>query len=454
MGKLFGTDGVRGIANEELTPELAFRLGRCGAAVLAGGHGRVRVVVGRDTRISGDMLEAALVAGICSVGGRALKVGIMPTPAVAWLTRTLGADAGVVISASHNPVADNGIKFFSSKGFKLPDSVEEEIERLVLRERDDLPRPTGTGVGRVEVVEAAEQYVAHVCNTAVRELSGLKVVLDVAYGAAYKVAPEVFRRLGAEVLVLNNAPDGTNINVGCGSTCPRGLAEAVRKFKAHVGLAFDGDADRVIAVDAAGQVVDGDAIMAILALYLHQQGRLPGGRVVVTVMSNYGLHQVLTAAGLVVHQTQVGDRYVLEEMLRTGAVLGGEQSGHIILLEHNTTGDGLITGVQLLQVMVARGTTLQELAAVLPRLPQVLVNVPVEDKKRAMTDPLLLAEIAAAREQLGNRGRVLVRPSGTEPILRLMAEGPDEEELRSILERLERTVRRLGSKEVVAGDGC
>ncbi|GFN22000.1 phosphoglucosamine mutase [Thermanaeromonas sp. C210] len=452
MGKLFGTDGVRGIANEELTPELAFRLGRCGAAVLAEGRGGARVVVGRDTRVSGDMLEAALVAGICSVGGRALKVGIMPTPAVAWLTRTLGADAGVVISASHNPVADNGIKFFSSTGFKLPDSLEEEIERLVLKERDDLPRPTGTAVGRVEVVEAAEQYITHVCSTAPQGLRGLKVVLDVAHGAAYEVAPEVFQRLGAEVFVLNNAPDGTNINVGCGSTCPQALAEAVREFRAHVGLAFDGDADRVIAVDAEGQVVDGDAIMAILALHFHQQGRLPGGRVVVTVMSNYGLHQVLTGAGLVVHQTQVGDRYVLEEMLRTGAALGGEQSGHIILLEHNTTGDGLITGVQLLQVMVARGATLRELAEVLPRLPQVLVNVPVEDKERAMNDPQLLAEIAAAREQLANRGRVLVRPSGTEPLLRLMAEGPDEEELRAILERLEQSVRRLGSKEVMTGD--
>ncbi|HBT48020.1 MAG TPA: phosphoglucosamine mutase [Peptococcaceae bacterium] len=450
MGKLFGTDGVRGIANEELTPELAFKLGRCGATVLAKGRRGARVVVGRDTRISGDMLEAALVAGICSVGGRALKVGIVPTPAVAWLTRALGADAGVVISASHNPVADNGIKFFSSTGFKLPDSIEDEIERLVLNERDDLPRPTGSAVGRVEAVKAAEEYINHVCSTATRGLKGLKVVLDVAHGAAYKIAPEVFRRLGAEVFVLNNAPDGTNINVGCGSTCPQALAEAVRHHAAHVGLAFDGDADRVIAVDAEGQVVDGDAIMAILALYLHHEGRLPGGRVVVTVMSNYGLHQVLTGAGLVVHQTQVGDRYVLEEMLRTGAVLGGEQSGHIILLEHNTTGDGLITGVQLLQVMVARGTTLRKLADVMPRLPQVLVNVPVEDKERAMNDPQLLAEIAAARERLAGRGRVLVRPSGTEPLLRLMAEGPDEGELRAILERLEQRVRRLGSKEVVS----
>ncbi|MGB9860196.1 MAG: phosphoglucosamine mutase [Moorellaceae bacterium] len=444
MGKLFGTDGVRGVANEVLTPEMAFRLGRCGAAVLAGGSARVRVVVGRDTRISGDMLEAALMAGICSVGGEVLRVGILPTPAIAWLTRSLGADAGVVISASHNPVEDNGIKFFSSKGLKLPDPVEEEIERLVLEESDGLPRPTGTGVGRItEVSEAAEKYVAYVCSTATRGLNGLKLVLDVAHGAAYEVAPVVFRRLGADVVVLNNSPDGTNINVGCGSTCPQGLAEAVRALKADVGLAFDGDADRVVAVDEEGRLVDGDNIMAILALYRQEQGGLPGGRVVVTVMSNYGLHQVLTGAGLVVHQTQVGDRYVLEEMLRTGAVLGGEQSGHIILLEHNTTGDGIITGVQLLQVMAATGKSLKEWASVMPRLPQLLVNVPVRDKEQAMADPVLLAEVAAVREQLGKRGRVLVRPSGTEPILRLMVEGPEEEELKEVLSRLEKAARRL-----------
>lgn len=444
MGRLFGTDGVRGVANRELTPELAFKLGRAGAAVLAQVRTRVRVVVGRDTRISGDMLEAALVAGICSVGGDVLKVGIVPTPAVAWLTKALGADAGVVISASHNPVADNGIKFFSSQGFKLPDPVEEEIEREVLKDRDELPRPTGGDLGRVlETSEGADRYISYVCSTAKKALAGLKVVLDVANGAAYRVAPEALRRLGADIIVLNNAPDGTNINVGCGSTCPEVLAKAVKEFQADVGLAFDGDADRVIAVDEEGRVVDGDAIMAILALHRKEQGGLPGGRIVVTVMSNYGLHQVLTAAGLKVHQTQVGDRYVLEEMLRTGAVLGGEQSGHIILLEYNSTGDGLITGLQLLQVMKETGKPLKELAAVMPRLPQLLVNVPVRDKEQAMADPLLLAEVERAREKLVERGRILVRPSGTEPFLRLMAEGPDEEELREILSRLERVVRRL-----------
>ena len=443
MGKLFGTDGVRGVANRELTPELAFKLGRAGAAVLAQGRTRVRVVVGKDTRISGDMLEAALVAGICSVGGDVLKVGIVPTPAVAWLTKSLGADAGVVISASHNPVADNGIKFFSSQGFKLPDPVEEEIEREVLKERDELPRPTGGDLGRAwEVLEGADRYISYVCSTAKKALAGLKVVLDVANGAAYQVAPEALRRLGADIIVLNNAPDGTNINVGCGSTHPEVLAKAVKEFRADVGLAFDGDADRVIAVDGEGQVVDGDAIMAILALHRKQQGNLPGEKVVVTVMSNYGLHRVLTAAGIKVYQTQVGDRYVLEEMLRTGAVLGGEQSGHIILLEYNSTGDGLITGLQLLQVIKETGKSLKELAAVMPRLPQLLVNVPVRDKEKAMADPVLLAEVEKAREKLGERGRILVRPSGTEPFLRLMAEGPDEEELREILSCLEKAARK------------
>ena len=444
MGKLFGTDGVRGVANKGLTPELAFRLGRAGAAVLAGNSGRVRVVVGRDTRISGDMLEAALVAGICSVGGEVLKVGVIPTPAVAWLTRDLEADAGVVISASHNPVADNGIKFFSASGYKLPDPVEEEIERLVLSPADDLPRPVGVELGRVrEVPDAPERYIAYVCGTAGRGLSGLRVVLDCANGAACRVAPAIFQRLGARVALLHNEPDGTNINVRCGSTHPESLQAEVLARGATVGLAFDGDADRVIAVDEKGQIVDGDAIMTILALYRQEQGGLPGGQVVVTVMSNYGLHQTLTAAGLRVQQTRVGDRYVLEEMLKSGAILGGEQSGHIILLEHNTTGDGLITGVQLLQVMAATGRSLSELAGVMPHLPQLLVNIRVADREAAMDHPGLLAAVAAAREQLAGRGRVLVRPSGTEPIIRLMVEGPDREELEAIMAGLQQAARSI-----------
>jgi len=441
MAKLFGTDGVRGVANQGLTPEMAFRLGRCGAAVLGAGKDRVKVVVGRDTRVSGDMLEAALTAGICSVGGDIIKAGILPTPAVAWLTRALPADAGVVISASHNPVADNGIKFFSSSGYKLPETVEEEIEKLVKSPVDNLPRPVGTEIGRVkEFTSAAERYVNHTCSTISENLKGLKVVLDCAHGAACPVAAEIFRRLGAEVFLLHNTPDGANINVGCGSTHPEALQKEVVARKADVGLAFDGDADRVIAVDACGQVVDGDAIMTILALDLHEHGRLPGGQIVVTVMSNFGLHQALTRAGIRVHQTSVGDRYVLEEMRRTGSYLGGEQSGHIIMLEHNTTGDGLLTGVQLLRVMAATGKSLAELAAVMPHLPQMLVNVPVVDKEDAMKSPRLQAAVAEATKRLDGRGRVLVRPSGTESIIRLMLEGPDEEELEKIMANLKAAV--------------
>jgi phosphoglucosamine mutase len=387
------------------------------------------------------MLEAALVAGICSVGGDVIKVGVIPTPAVAWLTQGLAAAAGVVISASHNPFADNGIKFFNSKGFKLPDPVEEEIEKLVQDREDNLPRPVAAELGRVQELEdAAERYIAHVCSTVNRGFSGLKLVLDCAHGAAGTVAPAVFKRLGATVSLLHNNPDGTNINVRCGSTDVGLLQKEVVAQGADAGLAFDGDADRVIAVDAEGQVVDGDAIMAILALYLQQQDRLPGNQLVVTVMSNYGLHQSLAGAGIRLHQTSVGDRYVLEEMLRTGSMLGGEQSGHIIMLQHNTTGDGLLTGAQLVQVMAATGRPLAELAASMSRLPQLLVNVRVTDKEKVMNKPELQAAVAAARKQLSGRGRVLVRPSGTEPIIRLMLEGPDRDELDTIMAQLQKAV--------------
>ncbi|MDN5347582.1 MAG: phosphoglucosamine mutase [Clostridia bacterium] len=444
MSRLFGTDGVRGIANRELTPELALKLGRCGAYVLGRGHDRVRVVLGRDTRLSGDMLAGALAAGICSVGGEVLDVGVMPTPAVAWLTRTLGADAGAVISASHNPVDDNGIKFFSGSGYKLPDELEEEIEAFLNRSGDCLPRPVGGALGRVtKVAAAAESYVDYVSSLIPGNLNGIKLVADLANGAACRVAPLIWQRLGIETIILHNQPDGVNINVDCGSTHPERLQEAVLRHRADLGLAFDGDADRVIAVDEQGQVVDGDAIMVILALHRQQLGGLPGGQVVVTVMSNWGLHQALQAAGLKVRQTPVGDRYVLEEMLRCGAVLGGEQSGHIILLEHNTTGDGLITGVKLLQVLAERGEPLSKLAAAMPRLPQLLVNVPVRDKEKIMAAPALQAAVAAAESQLGERGRVLVRPSGTEPILRLMAEGPDRAELEELLGRLAAVVKEV-----------
>ncbi|HHP50806.1 MAG TPA: phosphoglucosamine mutase [Moorella mulderi] len=443
MGILFGTDGVRGVANSTLTPELALKLGRAGAAVLACNSERPLLVVGKDTRVSGDMLEAALVAGVLSVGGEVLKLGIVSTPAVAWLTRELGASAGVMISASHNPVEDNGIKFFSSSGYKLPDELEEEIEKLVLASEDPLPRPTGARLGSLkEGEELKEIYISHVLSLSQR-LKGLRVVLDCAYGANYYLAPEVFRRLGAEVHCLHAEPDGSRINVNCGSTCPEALQREVVKRQAHLGLAFDGDGDRVIAMDEKGQVVDGDAIMAVLALYRQERGGLPGGKVVVTVMSNWGLHQVLREAGLQVFQTKVGDRYVLEEMLRQGAVMGGEQSGHIILLEHNTTGDGLITGLQLCQVVLETGKPLSQLASRMIRLPQILVNVPAADKKALMDSPAFQEAVVQAQKLLEGRGRVLVRPSGTEPLVRIMAEGPDEGELKQIVTELEKVAREI-----------
>ncbi|MDI3522278.1 MAG: phosphoglucosamine mutase [Bacillota bacterium] len=441
VGRLFGTDGVRGVANADLTPELAFALGRAGAYVLTDGRDRSRLVVGRDTRRSGEMLEAALTAGILSVGGEVLSVGVLPTPAIAYLTRALGADAGVVISASHNPVEDNGIKFFSAEGYKLPDAVEDRIEALL--GEANLPRPTGAGVGiRRSVAEAGEVYLKHLDAELGTDLSGLKIAVDVAHGAAYQVAPKLLRRLGAELTVLNNAPTGVNINVNCGSTHPEGLKEAVRQVGAAVGLAFDGDADRLIAVDERGEVVDGDQIMAILALAQREKGRLEGEGVVATSMSNLGLELALKKHGLRLVRTQVGDRYVLEELLRRGWNLGGEQSGHIINLNHNTTGDGLSTALQLLGVLVEKKVPLSELAAVMPRLPQLLVNVTVSRKDGWRENPGIAAAIREAEECLAGRGRVVVRPSGTEPLMRIMVEGEDAGLLRRLCDDLAAVITR------------
>ncbi|GAW92552.1 phosphoglucosamine mutase [Calderihabitans maritimus] len=433
MGVLFGTDGVRGKANQELTPELAYRLGRAGAYVLSRTVEEPRIIVGKDTRISGDMLEAALTAGICSVGVDVIQVGVMPTPAIAYLTRRMGVTAGVVISASHNPVEDNGIKFFGNSGYKLPDETEAEIERIVLNGTDSLPYPTGAAVGRVvRRPEAVEQYIEFLKNSIDTRLEGLKIVVDCANGAAYQVAPRVLADLGAKVVPIFAEPDGVNINRDCGSTHLQNLQKAVMEHGAHLGLAHDGDADRVIAVDEKGEVVDGDQIMVICGLDLKERGRLPGDKVVVTVMSNMGLHLAFRKAGISVLQTAVGDRYVLEEMKRSGAMLGGEQSGHIIFLEHSTTGDGLLTALQLLSTVVKRGKPLSELAAQMARLPQVMVNVPVRDKNRLAENDEMQKAIAEAQARLGERGRVLVRPSGTEPLIRIMAEGPDEKELEEI----------------------
>ncbi|MFO7172902.1 MAG: phosphoglucosamine mutase [Bacillota bacterium] len=438
MSRLFGTDGVRGVANApELTPELAFALGRAAARLAAegrlqGADGRAAAarrplaVIGRDTRRSGTMLAAAVSAGIQSAGGDVIPLGVITTPGVAYLTRELGADFGVVISASHNPAEYNGIKFFSRDGFKLPDPVEDELEALVRAPADDGPRPTGPEVGTERPVPGAvERYVEYLAGTADVSLRGLKVVVDCGHGAAYRLAPAVLERLGAEVIAIGVEPDGVNINAGCGSTHPEALQQAVVAHKAHVGIAHDGDADRCLAVDERGQLVDGDAILGICALDLLRRGELPGRQVVATVMSNMGLELWLREHGIQLLRTKVGDRYVLEQMLATGAALGGEQSGHIIFRRHSTTGDGILTAVQLLAVMVRSGRPLSELAGQIPRFPQILENVRVRQKEGWAENPRIQAAIRQAEERLAGRGRVLVRPSGTEPLIRVMIEGPD-----------------------------
>lgn len=441
MGRLFGTDGVRGIANQELTPDLAFRLGQAGAYVLSKEHPHPCIVIGKDTRISGDMLEAALIAGICSVGADVLQVGVLPTPGIALLTRQLAANAGVVISASHNPFGDNGIKFFSATGNKLPDSVEEEIEKIVINDDKPWKVMVGKEVGRViRVLDAERRYIKFLKNTC-GNLKGLKVVLDCANGAAFSVGPLVLEELGIEVIPLFNNPDGQNINADCGSTHPQILQQAVLDHGADLGLACDGDADRLIAVDEKGQLVDGDFIMVICALNMQAKGKLTGNAVVVTVMSNLGLHLALKEAGIRIYETQVGDRYVMEELLNTGAKLGGEQSGHIILLEHNTTGDGLLTALQLLTVVKDRNQPLSVLAAQMKRLPQVLINTKVLDKDKIIADSKVIDKVAEVKKVLGDSGRILVRPSGTEPLLRVMVEGPDEAQLRELAQSVIDTIQ-------------
>ncbi|WP_031516750.1 phosphoglucosamine mutase [Desulfofalx alkaliphila] len=444
MAKLFGTDGVRGVANRELTPELAFKLGRAGAVVLAGQGEANRVVIGRDTRISGDMLEAAMVAGICSVGVDVYKVGIVPTPAIAYLTRELGAAAGVVISASHNPVEDNGIKFFGPSGYKLSDEIEEEIESLVLNDQYSYPAPVAGQLGRAyQINDAVDRYVKYVRKTVDGNLKGLKIVVDCANGAAYRVAPQVLEELGAEVIPIFSYPDGVNINDGCGSTHPEVLMKKVVEQGADLGIAYDGDADRCLAVDADGRLVDGDQIMVICAKYLKGKGKLPLDTVVVTVMSNLGLHTALKESNIKVLETKVGDRYVLEKMMEAKAVFGGEQSGHIIFLDYNTTGDGVITSLQLLSVLKETGQSLAQLAGQMQRYPQLLKNVRVEDKDAVMENEKLAQAIAEAEKYLQGEGRVLVRPSGTEPLVRVMAEAKDEQKLNEVVDKLVALVKSL-----------
>ncbi|CCO07861.1 phosphoglucosamine mutase [Desulforamulus hydrothermalis] len=437
MAKLFGTDGVRGVANTQLTAELAYRLGRAGAHVLTRQGQPKKVIIGRDTRISGDMLEAALAAGVCSVGVDVYQVGVLPTPAIAYLTRALGAGAGVVISASHNPVEDNGIKFFGPSGYKLPDELETQIEKLATDAEDKLPKPTGGELGRMYRVEdALDRYVEYVKTTVNTDLKGLKVVVDCANGAAYRVAPRVLAELGAEVIAINHLPDGVNINDNCGSTHPEGLMAEVVKQGAHLGLAHDGDADRVLAVDSAGNLVDGDQIMVICAKHLKAKGKLRKNTVVVTVMSNLGLHKALEKSGISVVETKVGDRYVLEKLLETGTRFGGEQSGHIIFLEHNTTGDGIITALQLLAVVKETGKSLAQLAEQMEKYPQILQNVRVQDKTAVMNSPIITEAIRRFERDLAGQGRILVRPSGTEPLVRIMVEGKDMAELQTIVDKM------------------
>ncbi len=432
MGRLFGTDGVRGVANSQLTPSLAFNLGQAGAYVLSKEHPHPRIVIGKDTRISGDMLEAAMISGICSVGADVLRVGVLPTPGIALLTRTLDVSAGVVISASHNPVQDNGIKFFDSTGYKLPDSIEDEIERIVVNEEKPWQIPIGGEVGRViDINDAGRRYMDFLKNT-VGRLDGIKVVLDCANGAAAYVGPIVLKEVGVEVIPICNTPDGVNINASCGSTHPEQVQRAVLEHGADLGLALDGDADRLIVVDEQGDILDGDFIMLICALAQKAKGVLEQNAVVVTVMSNLGLHLALKEAGIEIFQTQVGDRYVMEELLRTGAKLGGEQSGHIIFLDHNTTGDGLLTALHLLSVIKERQIPLSQLASQMRRLPQVLLNATVQHKDRLMQDERVLGKVKQAELALGDQGRVLVRPSGTESLIRVMVEGPDQDKLKEL----------------------
>jgi phosphoglucosamine mutase len=441
---MFGTDGVRGIANKELSPALAFNLGRIGAYVLTEEtHKKPRIAVGKDTRISGDMLEAALIAGICSMGAEAVSLGVLPTPAVAYLTRHMGLDAGVVISASHNPFEYNGIKFFNGEGYKLSDQLEDRIESLLLNPENGIAYPTGAEIGKkVEVDNAVHGYVDFLKKTIDVNLRGLKIAVDCANGASYIAAPSVLADLGAEIVVINNKPDGKNINVKCGSTHPEGLQKLVVESGAHIGLAFDGDADRLIAVDNRGNIVNGDHMLAIFARHLKGKGMLKKDTVVATVMSNMGLDIAMKREKCNLVKTKVGDRYVLEEMVSMGYSIGGEQSGHIIFLDHNTTGDGLLTALQLLAVVKETGKKLSDLASIMKELPQVLVNAKVknENKDKYMKDEAIAEMITGLEKKLKGRGRVLIRPSGTEPLIRVMLEGANETEIKEDAEALAKLI--------------
>jgi phosphoglucosamine mutase len=442
VGRLFGTDGIRGIANRDLTGDLAFRLGRAAVTVLTehGDH-RPRILVGRDTRASGEFLEAALAAGICSAGGDAVLLGVSTTPEVAFLTWHMEANAGAVISASHNPAEYNGLKFFASSGYKLPDDLELEIEAAV--EAAGGPWPTGRDLGRiVRDEDHDERYLRHLETSAPERLAGMKIVVDCAHGAATALAPELLRRLGANVVAINDDPDGWNINAEAGATVPHVVGEAVVEHGADAGVAHDGDADRALFADSAGNVIDGDQVLAASALALQERGELDNDLVVTTVMANLGFRKRMDEAGIKVAETRVGDRFVLEEMLRSKAVLGGEQSGHIIFLRHATTGDGLLTAVNFLGLAARKGVTVAELAAAMQRFPQVLLNVRVSELDRLERARDVWDAVAAAKEALDGTGRILVRASGTEALVRVMVEAPTEAEARSQAEAIAAVVER------------
>ncbi|OAS13338.1 phosphoglucosamine mutase [Paenibacillus oryzisoli] len=444
MGAIFGTDGVRGVANRELTPELAYELGLIvGYMLMRSCEGnRPTVAIGRDTRISGHMLEAALSAGLLSAGADVVRLGVLPTPGVAYVTRQSGLDAGVMISASHNPVEDNGIKFFARDGFKMPDAWEAEVESRLQGDEHRSSRPTGAGIGTLrDDPQGAQDYLSYLKSTAAMPLLGCRIVLDCANGAASVLAPQLFAELGAETILMHHQPDGLNINLDCGSTHPEQLRKAVLDHQAHGGLSFDGDADRLIAVDERGEILDGDHILYILAAHLAKQGRLHQNTVVSTVMSNLGFHQALHTIGLDSLKSKVGDRHVMETMRSGGYNLGGESSGHIILLDNSTTGDGMLSALQLLQVMIQEGKPLSELVSPVVKFPQLVVNVRVMNKYKLEGNRRIDAVIRQVESEMAGRGRVLVRPSGTESLVRVMAEGPDERELSGYVEGIVEVVK-------------
>lgn len=444
MTRMFGTDGVRGIANSELTPEIAFQLGKAGALVLTKGAHKPKILVAKDTRISGDLLENAMISGILSVGAEAVVLGVIPTPAVAYLVRKYNADAGVMISASHNPVEFNGIKFFNGEGYKLNDALEDDIQSLIESKFEGIHVPIGADIGHVSfATRAVDDYVDFTVGTLDGDLKGLKVALDCANGASFEAAERAFKKLGAQVHVIHNTPNGININDKCGSTHPEILMNFVVDNQCDLGLAFDGDSDRCLAVDEKGNLVNGDFIILISGLYLKEIGKLKDDTIVVTVMSNLGLMLAAKELGLNVAITGVGDRYVLENIIENNYTLGGEQSGHVIFKDYNTTGDGIVTAIQLANIVKSKKTPLSELSSIMKELPQVLVNVkiPNELKKIHETDEEIIAEIKAVEEALDGRGRVLIRPSGTEPLVRIMIEGEDQSEITKFAHKIAQLIK-------------